>query len=67
MLIIINCYRKANQNYNEGITSHWSEWSSVIDKSTNKNIREGVEKRELSYTIGEDINWCSQYGDSSKK
>lgn len=56
MLNIINCYRKANQNYNEGITSHWSEWSSVIKKSTNKNIREGVEKRELSYTIGEDIN-----------
>ena len=30
-----------------------------------------MEKRELSYTVGRNVNWCShyekQYGDSSKK
>ena len=35
------------------------------------NAREGVEKRELSYTVGGNINWYShcgkQYGDFSKK
>ena len=34
------------------------------------NAREGVEKRELSYTVGGNINWYShygkQYGDSSR-
>ena len=22
----------------------------------------GVEKKEPSYTVGENVNWCSQYG-----
>ena len=34
------------------------------------NAGEGVKKRELSYTVGRNINWCShygeQYGDSLK-
>ena len=27
------------------------------------NAGEGVEKRELSYTIGEKVNWYSHYGE----
>ena len=26
------------------------------------NAEEGVEKREHSYTVGENVNWCSHYG-----
>ena len=26
------------------------------------NAREGVEKREPSYTVGGNVNWCSHYG-----
>ena len=33
----------------------------IIKKSTN-NDREGVEKREPSYTVSGNINWCSHYG-----
>ena len=35
-----------------------------------KNVGEGVEKKEPSYIVGGNVNWCSQYGkqrgDSSK-
>ena len=35
------------------------------------NAGEGVEKREPSYTVGSNVNWCNhyrkQYGDSLKK
>ena len=27
------------------------------------NVREGVEKREPSYTVGGDVSWCSHYGE----
>ena len=27
------------------------------------NAEEGVERREPSYTVGENVNWCSHYGD----
>ena len=27
------------------------------------NAGEGVEKREPSYTVGGNINWCSHYGE----
>ena len=26
------------------------------------NAGEGVEKREPSYTVGGNVNWCSHYG-----
>ena len=36
---------------------------AIIKKSTNNlNAREGVEKREPSYTA-ENVNWCSHYGE----
>ena len=30
---------------------------AVIKKSTNNDAKEGVEKRELSYTVGGNVNW----------
>ena len=36
----------------------------AIIKSLQKiNSREGVEKKELSYTLGWNVNWCSHYGE----
>ena len=59
----------ANQNYNE-VSPHQSEWPSSKSLQT-VNARQGVEKRELSYTVGGNVNWCNhygkQYGSSSKK
>ena len=26
------------------------------------NAREGVERRDLSYNVGGNVNWCSHYG-----
>ena len=34
---------------------------AIIIKSTDK-AREGMEKREPSYTIDRIVNWCSHYG-----
>ena len=43
-------------------TSHWSEWLS--SKSLQIiNARERVEKRELFYSVGENANWYSHYGE----
>ena len=50
------------------ITSQQPEWPS--SKSLQTNAGEGVEKRERSCTVGEDVSWYSrygrQYGDSLK-
>ena len=35
-----------------------------INKSTNNKCRESVEKTETSFTVGGNVNWCSQYGNS---
>ena len=35
---------------------------AIINKSTNKNVGEGVEKREPSYTVGGNVNWYNHYG-----
>ena len=43
-----------------GITSHQSEWPS--SKSLQIiNAGEDVEKKEPSYTVGRNINWCIHY------
>ena len=34
---------------------------AIIKKNTN-NISEDVEKKEPSYTVGGNVNWCSHYG-----
>ena len=45
------------------ITSHWSEWPLWKKKKTlwKINAGEDVEKREPSYTVGEDVNWYIHY------
>ena len=35
---------------------------AIINKSTNNNAGGGVEKRELSCTAGENVNWYNHYG-----
>ena len=63
MLIIANYQRNANQNYNEVVTtSHGSNWPSLKSLQI-INVGEGVEKRETSYTVGGNVNWCSHYGE----
>ena len=36
---------------------------AFIKSSTIINAGEGVEKRESSYTVGGNVNWCSPYGE----
>ena len=58
-----------NQNYNEVITLHLSEWLKLTTQETT-GVGEDVEKRESSCTVGRNENWGShsgeQYGVSSK-
>ena len=35
---------------------------AIIKKSTN-NAGDDVEKKEHSYTVGVNVNWCSYYGE----
>ena len=35
---------------------------ATIKKSTNNKTAEGVERRELSHTVGGNVNWGSHYG-----
>ena len=43
-------------------TSHQSEWPSPKSLPTIK-AGEGVEERERFYTTGENVSWCSHYGE----
>ena len=36
---------------------------AIMKKSTNNKCWRGVEKREPSYTVGGNVNWCSHYGE----
>ena len=55
---------------------NWTDWLThltpvriaIIKKSTKKslkltNAREGMEKRECSYALAGNVNWCSHYGE----
>ena len=71
MFNITNNYRNAYQRYE--ILPHTSK-NGYHPKKKNPqttNAREGVERRESSYTVGGSVNWyshCSeQYGVSLKK
>ena len=61
LLTITHYQRNANQNHN-GVISHQSERPSSKRLQT-INAGEGVEKRELSYTVGGNANWDSHYGE----
>ena len=39
------------------------EWSSLKCLQIT-NVGEDVEKWDLSYTIGRNVNWCSHYGNT---
>ena len=70
MFNIANYQRRYKSKLQWGITSHQSEWPS--SKSLQKiNARDGVEKREPSYILGENVNWYThhgeQYGEFLKK
>ena len=41
-------------------TSHQSEWQHQSLQTL--NAREGLEKREPSYTVGGNVSWCSYSG-----
>ena len=55
MLSIINYSRNANENYND-VSPHSDDLMAMIKKST-INAGESVEKMELSYTVGGNVNW----------
>jgi len=59
-LSITNSHRNANQSYNE-VLPHAGQMA-IIKKSTKSNSGEGVEKRELSCTVGGNVSWCSHRG-----
>ena len=51
------------------ITSHLSEWPSSINTQM-KSVGEDVEKREPSFTVGGNADWCNhceeQYGHTTQ-
>ena len=53
--------RKLRYRLQWNITLHWSEWLSSKNPQT-PNTGEGVERRELSCTVGGNVNWYSHYG-----
>ena len=46
---------KSKLSIPRGITSHWSDWPSLKDVQT-INAGENAEKRELSCTVGGNVN-----------
>ena len=61
MLNIANYQRNANQNsvkYQLTLVR-----MAIIKTIQTINDREGVERRELSYTAGGNVNWYSHYGE----
>ena len=60
MLNIINYQRNANKK----MRFHLVAFRMAIIKKNLQiiNAADGVEKREPSYTVGKNINWCSHYG-----
>ena len=62
MLNITHYQRNANQKPQCDIISHQSERLPSKHLQT-INAGEGVEKREPSYTVGGNTNWCSHYGE----
>ena len=56
MLNIANYSRNANQNYNE-VPPHTNQNGHHQKNLQTINAGEGVEKREPSYPVGENVNW----------
>ena len=45
-----------------GVTSLILKEKTFIKKKRNNSIGKDMEKRELSHTVGGNVNWCSHYG-----
>ena len=56
--------RNANKNYNE-VPPHTE--CSLLKSLQITNSGEDVDKMEFSYTVGENLNWCSHYENSGSK
>ena len=69
VLNIANYQRNATQNHNE-ISPHTFQNGYHEKKAQITNVGKNMKKRELSYTVGWNVNLCShcgkQYGSSSK-
>ena len=61
MLNFANSQGNVNPNYMKCL-SHQPEWLSSKNAQT-VNAGEGVERRELPYTMGENVNWYSRNGE----
>ena len=61
MFNVTNYQKNANQNYIE-VSFHTSQNSHHPKNPQIINAREGVEKRELSYTADGNVNWRSHNG-----
>ena len=64
MLKVIHYKENANQNYNE-VPPYMSQ-NGHHQKNLQINATECVEKRELSYTVGSNINWYSHFKKEAK-
>ena len=62
MLNIDNYQRNANQNYNE-VPCHTGQNGHHQKNLETITAGEGVEKREPSYTVGQNVNWYRHYGE----
>ena len=63
MLNITDYQRNPNQNHM--VLLHNSD-NGYRPKSTSNKCGEGVEKKESSYTVGGNVNWCSHYGEQNR-
>ena len=60
MLITANYQRNPSQNYNE-VPPHTDQNGHHLKSLQMTNVGEGVQKKEPSYAVGGNINWCSNY------
>ena len=62
LLLLNTVSSKCKSKLQWGTTSHRSEWPSPKSLQI-INAGQGVDKREPSYTVGGNVNWCSHYGE----
>ena len=60
MLNITNYQGNANQNHND-ISPHTFRMATIKKTQEITSVGKDVEKKESTYTIGGNVNWCSHY------
>ena len=62
---------QGNANQNHEVSPHTGQKRLSLKSLQITNAREDMEKKEPSYTVSGNVNWCShcgkEYGGSSKK